>query len=239
VCLGGNPDGGRWTKDDESSSLLESTIFETAGSNPSSRETRYAALETGTLSDASEGVRTVSPAVDPAEHAAAHGLDAQYAALNLPNYDRTGDPRVDRTTDLLFQMLLRDEALVARALVLLGKAGPALYGILVHTAFARDVGWQELPGIGREGVEQSFSLERIVRYGLKDSIRTDVIMRDESGQIIAIWDVKTGNATLTDDRRQEIRAEVGAAANVPVIELHVCRGVRCKTREELEGPRPN
>jgi len=107
-----------------------------------------------------------------------------------------------------------------------------LYGTLVHVAFAADVRGQDIPGIGQDGVEQSFSLGRIVRYGLDDSIRTDVVLRDENGEIIAVWDVKTGYAALTDARRQKIREELDLFDDVPIMELHICRGVGCKTTEQ-------
>lgn len=42
--------------------------------------------------------------------------------------------------------------------------------------------------------------------------------------------LKTGNAELTGQRRQEIRDEVGVFSDVPVIELHICRGVTCKAQ---------
>ena len=166
------------------------------------------------------------------ENGGTNNSEQRYAALTVERYDRTGDPLIDRTSDILFQTLLRDEELVERAKVLLGKVGPALYGTLVHVAFATDVRSQNLPGIGQDGVEQSFSAQDVIRYGSNGSIRTDVVMRDDDGDVIAIWDVKTGNAELTDDRRQEIRDEVGVSADVPVIELHICRGITCKLRKD-------
>lgn len=60
-----------------------------------------------------------------------------------------------------------------------------------------------MPGIGENGVEQSFSEKDVVKYGADGSIRTDVIMRDANGRVIAIWDVKTGSAELTDARRRK------------------------------------
>jgi hypothetical protein len=183
-------------------------------------------LDTGSRTDATDSVNITGDG--------GNGRRAgdQYAALMVENYYRTNNPLIDRTSDILFQTLLRDEALVDRATVLLGELRPALYGTLVHVAFAADVRRQDIPGIGQDGVEQSFSLGRIVRYGLDDSIRTDVVLRDENGEIIAVWDVKTGNAALTDARRQEIREELDLFDDVPIMELHICRGVGCKTTEQ-------
>jgi len=63
----------------------------------------------------------------------------------------------------------------------------------------------------------------------------DVYMRDENGEIIAIWDVKTGGAVLTGDRVRQLRAEAGVGADVPVIELHVTRGATLKARAFAVG----
>ena len=231
----GNPGGGQWTNGSGSGSSIDYTARSgTSTSSHSSSGTLYAALDTRTRTDATDSLDN-RPAVAGADENTNISGD-QYAALTLDSYDRTGNPLLDRTTDILFQTLLRDGALIARVQVLLGAVGPALYGTLVHIAFASDVRWQDLPGIGKDGVEQSFSLGTVVRYGLDDSVRTDVVMRNGNGQIIAIWDVKTGNAKLTDARIGEIRDELNVSEDVPVIELHICRGVRCKTRQELYGP---
>jgi hypothetical protein len=96
--------------------------------------------------------------------------------------------------------------------------------------FANDVKLQNLPGIGRTGVEQSFSLGDIAEYGEDGTVRVDVYMRDGTGKIIAIWDVKTGGAVLTGARVRQLRAEAGVSSNVWVIELHVTRGATLKAR---------
>ena len=58
-----------------------------------------------------------------------------------------------------------------------------------------------------------------------------VVLRGSDDTIKAVWDVKTGNAELTNARRQEIRDELGLSDDVPIIELHICRGVSCKLRK--------
>ena len=117
----------------------------------------------------------------------------------------------------------------------LGQIGPALYGTLVHLAFAADVRWQDIPGIGSDGVEQSFSFGDVVQYGTNGSIRTDVVLRDDNDEIIAVWDVKTGNAELTDARKQEIRDELNLSPNVPIMMLHISRGIaKTQRRTGLE-----
>jgi hypothetical protein len=87
-----------------------------------------------------------------------------------------------------------------------------------------------LSGIGRSGVEESFSLGDIAKYGEDGTVRVDVYMRDDTGKTIAVWDVKTGGAMLTGARVKQLRAEVGVGSDVPVIELHVIRGAVLKAR---------
>ena len=77
-----------------------------------------------------------------------------------------------------------------------------------------------MPGIGVDGVEQSFSLRDLARYGAVNSIRTDVYLRNRDGIPIAIYDVKTGNAKLSPARIKELRAAVGDD-NIPVFELRL------------------
>lgn len=109
-----------------------------------------------------------------------------------------------------------------------GDGSGPWYGTRIHLLFANDVRLQNLPGIGWNGVEQSFSLGDIADYGEDGTVRVDVYMTDDAGKVIAIGDVKTGGAVLTGARVRELRAEVGVGREVPVIELHVTRGAALK-----------
>ena len=102
---------------------------------------------------------------------------------------------------------------------------PWRYGIRVHTEFARAVRDQNLPGIGKAGVEQSFgSDQEIKRYGYDGSIRTDVVLRNGSGDIIAIFDVKTGNAIMEPATEAKYRHHTKVGPDVPIIIMHAVRG---------------
>jgi hypothetical protein len=94
----------------------------------------------------------------------------------------------------------------------------------VHTEFARVVRALNLPEIGRVGVEQSFDAEGLAHWGADGSIRTDVLLRNKQGIIIAIYDLKTGNAIIRPSRAKELRTMTRAGPDVPVIELHAVRG---------------
>ena len=49
--------------------------------------------------------------------------------------------------------------------------------------------------------------------------------------MIAIYDVKTGNAYLNAARVRELRAKTGAGPNVPIIEMHVRRKLSLKAHQ--------
>jgi hypothetical protein len=110
-----------------------------------------------------------------------------------------------------------------------GEGYGSKYGTAVHTDFANAVRGANLRGIGREGVERTYP-EEDTRYGSEDTIRTDIVLRNDSQEVIAIYDVKTGNAYLDARRVKELRDMTGASTTVPVIEMHVRRGLSLKAR---------
>lgn len=89
---------------------------------------------------------------------------------------------------------------------------------------------ENLRGIGRDGVEHTYPEAEGIRYGSKDTIRTDVVLRNEIGEPIAIYDVKMGSAYLDAKRVAELRVKTGATLSVPVIEMHIQRGLSLKSR---------
>ena len=127
---------------------------------------------------------------------------------------------VERTSTILHDTLTRVSSTVARR----PDSSAANYGTDVHTAFARVLRDLNLPGIGSRGIEQSFDANGQTRYGKDGSIRTDVVLRNEEDEIIAIYDLKTGNAIIGPSRARELRDKTGAGPDVPVIEMHSLRG---------------
>jgi hypothetical protein len=136
---------------------------------------------------------------------------AQYAQVVQQNNAILRNPRIDRTTERLLSIL-------TETVESLGAGSGPIFGIQAHFEFAKRVRALNIPGIRTEGVEQSFDLGDIVRYGLEGSVRTDVVLRDRFGTPIAVYDLKTGNAMLSPSRVKELRAAVGVP-NIPVIEL--------------------
>lgn len=107
---------------------------------------------------------------------------------------------------------------------------PQQYGTAVHVLFGTTVRFQRLPGIGFNDVEHSLGGE----YGERGSIRTDVVLRNDADDVIAIYDVKTGGAMLTAARVRELRTKTGVGPNVPIIEMQVARALKLKGRIDAQ-----
>jgi hypothetical protein len=137
------------------------------------------------------------------------------------NNSQTGISTIDNTTDDLLETL-------ANVVDFLPEGSGPLYGIAVHGIFGNLVRFGNFPGIGTGDVETTYGGDG--SYGSLGSIRTDVTLRNDIGDPIAIYDVKTGDAALTPARVKELRDNVGAGSSIPVIELHIRRGVTVKGR---------
>jgi hypothetical protein len=145
--------------------------------------------------------------------------------VTIINNAQTGFSTIDETTEKLRTIL--ENVVNARP-----EGFGAEYGKAIHYDFAAAVRSENLRGIGSEGVEQTFGPDpdqRDVRYGTKGSVRTDITLRGDGGDVTAIYDVKTGDATLGPRRVQELRDKTGASRHVPIIEMHIRRGLSVKT----------
>jgi hypothetical protein len=132
---------------------------------------------------------------------------------------KTGNPSIDSTTEKLMNILgdVIDRMAPRPDLNATG------YGTLVHTEFAEAVREAGLPGVEVDDVERTFSSTDQSFYGAKFSIRPDVILRDDDGNILAIYDVKTGRG-LDAFRVIKIRYMTSSGTTIPVIELNRWRG---------------
>ena len=151
-------------------------------------------------------------------------VDVTGSVKVIRNDVRTGDREIDSTTDKLVQKL-------ADVVDKVGEGSGAIYGIQVHSAFAEAVRTSGIPNL--EAETTWFDGAALLTYGAAGSIRTDVVLRgyDDAGPVRAIWDVKTGDATLGSSRPDQIRTQVGVGRDVPVIELNVRRGVMIKASD--------
>ena len=58
-----------------------------------------------------------------------------------------------------------------------------------------------------------------------------MVLRDGRGPlapILAVWDIKTGNARLDAQRVAQLRENLGIGSDVPIIEIHIRRGISVK-----------
>lgn len=144
--------------------------------------------------------------------------------VSIVNDAQTGLSTVDETTEKL--KVLLEKVVNARP-----EGFGREYGKAIHYDFGDAVKAGNLRGIGREGVEHTFP-EEGTRYGSKGSVRTDVVLKNDIGDVIAIYDVKTGGAYLDARRVRELRVKTGAGPEIPIIEMHIRRGLSLKARTE-------
>lgn len=133
----------------------------------------------------------------------------------------TGISSIDNVTKALSEMLSKSMQDVG----FIPESAAAVYGTAVHADFGVRVRLEGIPGVE---VEQSFFNNDQRAYGYPGSVRTDVILRNDLGDIIAIYDVKTGRAELSLSRLKELRDHTGVGPGVPVIQLQVNRGATIK-----------
>ena len=172
----GNSKGGQWTAGDGGSGP-PSISSDAAGDGPGTPK-QYAARETGTLTDETEG-GTPNGNLPSKEHYAATQVTVDPSAV-------TGNPFIDGTTAKLTAILVQ----IMNGLERAPGISSQQYGRLVHEEFADAVVAAVLPGIAANDVEKTFP--EGLPYGSTNSIRTDVVLRDDNGTVIAIYDVKTG-----------------------------------------------
>jgi len=92
--------------------------------------------------------------------------------------------------------------------------GP-VHGTRVHSAFAAEVNALGNPNLS---TEVSYLNGRVVPRGTPGSVRLDVVEGPLTAPT-AVYDLKTGGATLTPARIQQIQQHVPGGASVPVIEI--------------------
>lgn len=112
-----------------------------------------------------------------------------------------------------------------------GEGSGAAFGSMVHKEAADWVRSSGVPGLS---AEQSW-LDGIPVIGnLLGSKRPDVVLRETDGDILAVWDLKTGNAELWRPRAAEIRQSMGIGPEIPLIRLSMRWGSASKAAARTE-----
>ncbi len=209
----GNTDGGQWTS--EGGGLYDSRVISDAADNDWMPGAQYAA-----------GPRGPRDRLPPLHHIPKIGEEgvSPYRAgqVTIENNAQTGFSTIDENTEKLRTIL---EGVVNKRAE---GYGPE-YGKAIHYDFGDAVKKAISEGNlhGNIRIEHTYP-ERGTFYGKLGTIRTDIVLRNEQNEVIAIYDVKTGGAYLGTARVAELRAKTGASVRVPVIEMHIQRGLSLK-----------
>lgn len=84
----------------------------------------------------------------------------------------------------------------------------------MHAAFRKEVQALANPTLR---TEVSFLAKEEVKWGTPGSVRVDVVQYGPGGEILSIFDLKTGGAVLTPQRAEEILSNLPGTQNVPII----------------------
>lgn len=206
----GSPEGGRWTATGIGGSPRDSTGMSPddlgAGTSRERLADASSVLGSPVMSDA-----TPDPIIPGAQYA--------QTRIEFKPSAWTGFSSIDDTTKRLAHTLAHVRDFINYA----PDLGPAIYGTAVHTAFGVSLRLQRIPGLE---VEPTFGG---AYYGAKGSVRPDAVLRDDGGDVIAIYDVKTGKRGIDPVRAARLRLAIGVGNDVPVIELSVPYGVSRKS----------
>ena len=207
----GNPDGGQWTSGGGAGGINDSRVISDA--TPDSNwvlGTQYAA--------GPRGPRDGRPPLPLHIPALGEGTTYRPGQVTIVNNAQTGFSTIDETTEKLRTIL--EKAVNAK-----GEGYGPEYGKAIHYDFGDAVKAENMRGIK---VEHTYP-EQDTFYGKKGTIRTDVVLRNDGGEVTAIYDVKTGGAYLDAKRVGELRTKTGANLSVPIIEMHIQRGLSLKS----------
>ena len=106
--------------------------------------------------------------------------------------------------------------LASQAIAKIGSGKGSVYGTKVHAAFSKLAAGLKIGGYEIR-TEVSYLNGRIVKYGTKGSARIDAGLYNSKGELVQVFDLKTGGARLTSKQVQHIQAQT--RKNVPVTEI--------------------
>ena len=121
------------------------------------------------------------------------------------------------TVAKLFASKLTKQANIAiHKVTEMGLKPGSVYGTKAHKFFADAVRGMESNGYTIK-TEVSYLNGRIVPYGTKGSARIDAGVYDKSGNLVHVFDLKTGNAKLTAEQIKHIQTQTRTKVQVTVI----------------------
>jgi len=96
----------------------------------------------------------------------------------------------------------------AEALEVLGDGSGAAYGTKADSAFAKAVNGMKI-GDNVIKTEVSYLNGQVVKYGTKGSARIDARLYNKKGELVQVFDLKTGGAKLTSLQVKHIQIQTG------------------------------
>ena len=122
-----------------------------------------------------------------------------------------GDSPISGDSENITQLTTQLTECANKAKAGVSGKGPVA-GTKIHSNFKAEVRKLNNPNLQAEA---SYSNGGEVNYGTKGSIRFDVVLLGSSGKPIFAWDLKTGNATLTDARIMHMQVQSGC--HIPIM----------------------
>jgi len=214
----GNSDGGQWTHEGGTSRINDGRVISDAmPDNDWMPGAQYAA--------GPKGPRDRLPPLHIPKLGQSEVSPYHAGQVTIENNAQTGLSTIDENTEKFRKII--EKVVNSR-----GEGYGPEYGKQLHYDFGDAVKSAIRSGElrGNIKVEHTFPEAREIRYGSKGSIRTDVVLRNELGEVVAIYDLKTGGAYLDAKRVAQLRAKTNSGLNVPVIEMHTQRGLSLKSR---------
>jgi hypothetical protein len=104
----------------------------------------------------------------------------------------------------------------AKVLASMGNGSGHVFGTKAHSAFEAAIKGMKI-GENTIRTEISYLGGRIVTRGTKGSVRIDAGLFDKKGNLLAVFDLKTGSAKLS--AKDVVKIQTGTQTNVPVIEI--------------------
>jgi len=145
----------------------------------------------------------------------------EVAASRLVYISRVGAPLAEKEIDEVVTISRQLDNFATQAsdsLTLAQRVNPWVDGTRMHTIFQNLI---KVTGNEAIQTEQTFLNGSPATYGTAGAVRLDAVLYNAEGAIIAVYDLKTGVAGLTQYRVEAIRRSLGnlAIPNVPVFEI--------------------
>jgi hypothetical protein len=123
------------------------------------------------------------------------------------------------STNLSKQATSKLTNIASKVLDDLGEGSGAVYGTNAHSAFAKAANGMKI-GDNVIRTEVSYLNGKVVKHGTKGSARIDAGLYNSKGELLQVFDLKTGGARLTSQQVQHIQAQTRTQVTVSEIRVN-------------------